>query len=122
MATGKSCCVIGCSKYYAKGTRVHFYHFPADIEQRAQRIAAIGRKNFAPTKYTRLFSALLAQNEVILGLKSNDPLSPDYISSVFAHTKSPVKRKLVEDMHRFEGVLATKRRRAENNEQMAAAA
>ena len=101
---------------YAKGTGIHFYRFPADVERRARWIAAIERKNFVPTEHIWLCSAHFISRQ-----KSNDPLSPDYVPSVFVHTKSPVKRKLVEGMHRFERVSAAKRRRAENNKRMAAA-
>ena len=73
-------------------------------------------ENFAPTEHTWLCSA-----HFILGQESNDPLSLDYVPSVIAHTKSPVKRKPVADMHRFERVSEAMWRRAKNSEQMAAA-
>jgi len=31
---------------------------------------------------------------LVAGQKSNDPLSPDYIPTIFGHTKSPRKRKM----------------------------
>uniref|UniRef100_A0AAV2KNB4 Uncharacterized protein n=1 Tax=Knipowitschia caucasica TaxID=637954 RepID=A0AAV2KNB4_KNICA len=36
-----------------------------------------------------------------LGQKSDDPLSPDYVPSVFAHTKSPAKRRAVQSLEKF---------------------
>ena len=96
MAMGKSCNVVLLADRNAtqKGNGLHFYRFPADVERRARWIAAIGRKNFASTEHTWLCSA-----HFISGQKSNHPLSPDYVPPVFAHTKSPVKRKLVADMN-----------------------
>ena len=56
-----------------------------DPERRAQWIAAVGRKNWSPTEYTWLCGA-----HFISGKKSNDPLSPDYVPSVFGQVSSPV--------------------------------
>uniref|UniRef100_A0AAV2MQM7 DDE Tnp4 domain-containing protein n=1 Tax=Knipowitschia caucasica TaxID=637954 RepID=A0AAV2MQM7_KNICA len=35
------------------------------------------------------------------GQKSDDPLSPDYVPSVFAHTKSPARRRAVQSLEKF---------------------
>ena len=53
---------------------------------------------------THLLSILLTwlcSAHFISGQKSNNPVSPNYEPSVFAHTKSLVKKKLVENIHRF---------------------
>ena len=84
---------------------VLYYYFPADIELRARWVAAMGRKNWMPTQHLWICIA-----HFISGEQSNDPLSPDYVPSVFAHTKSPLKGKLVKDMKRFERPSETKRR------------
>ena len=55
------------------------------------------------------------------GIKSNDPLSPDYVPSVFCYTKSPVKRKLASDMERYERKVEAKKRRVENCDRLVAA-
>ena len=62
-------------------------------------------------------SSLLA----LSGIKSNDPLSPDYVPSVFCYTKSPVKRKLASDMERYEGKVEPKKRIVENYDRLVAA-
>ena len=116
VAMGKSCCAVGCTNRYAKGSQIHFYRFPEGVEKRARWVAAVGRKNWVPTKYSWLCSA-----HFISGEKSNDPLSPDYVPSVFAHTRSPLKRKLVKDMDRFERASAVKKRRMENSNRLTAA-
>ena len=110
---GKGCCAVGYTNHYAKGNVICFYYLPADSERGARWIAAIGRKNFTPTEHTWSCSTHFVSSQ-----KSNDPLLSDYVSSVFAHTKSPVKRKLVADLHRFERISQAKRSRRENGERI----
>ena len=64
-----------------------FYRFPADVSRRNSWVAAINHKNWQPSEYSWLFSS-----HFISGLKSNDPLSPDYVPSLFEHVASPAKR------------------------------
>ena len=83
----KSCCAVGCTNHYSKGTQIHFYRFPADTQKRALWVAAVRRKNWTPTE-----NSWLCSTHFIHGKKDDDPLSPDYVLTVFAHTKSPMKR------------------------------
>ena len=55
------------------------------------------------------------------GAKSNDPLSPDYVPSVFSYTKSPEKRMLTSDRERYERKVEAKKRRIQNCDRLAAA-
>ena len=83
----KSFCAVGCFNRSSKGSTLTFCHFPVDLERRAQWIAAVGRKNWKPTEYMWLCGA-----HFISGKKSNDPLSPDYVPSVFGHVSSLVRK------------------------------
>ena len=113
---GKSCCAVGCANRYTKGSGIHFYRFPEKAERRARWIAAVGRKNWAPNEHSWICSV-----HFVSGIKSNDPLSPDYVPSVFCYTKSSVKRKLASDMERYERKVEAKKRRVENCDRLAAA-
>ena len=73
-----------------------FYRFPKDPARRALWISAVGRKNWTPNAYSWICSA-----HFVSGEKSDDPLSPGYVPTLFAHTGSPVKRKAVGDLSRY---------------------
>ena len=93
---GKSCCAVSCTNRYRKGSGVHFYRFPDDKERRAKWIAAVARKNWEPTEDSWICSA-----HFVSGAKDNNPLSPDYVPSVFSYIKSPVRRKLEDDLKEY---------------------
>ena len=103
---GKCCCAVGCSNRFYKGCGLHFYRFPVDTDRRNRWVAAVNRKDWNPTEYTWICSA-----HFVGGSKSDDPTSPDYIPSLFAHVMSPVKRKVERQLSRYERTSVCKRRR-----------
>lgn len=113
---GKSCCAVGCTNRFYKGSGVHFYRFPEDPERRSRWIAVVGRKDWKPNEYSWLCSA-----HFVSGEKSNNPLSPDYVPSLFAHVNSSLKQKRVRDLSRFERTSEGKKRRADVQEKIDAA-
>jgi len=94
---GKSCCAVGCTNRFSKGGGISFYRFPTEPERRERWIAAVNRKDWAPTNYTWICS-----QHFVSGSKSDDPLSPNYVPSIFSFVKTPVKRKAADDMKRCE--------------------
>ena len=56
---------------------------------------------------------LKSSKHFISGRKSNDPASPDYVPTVLNHVKSPQKRRLMNNMTRYERMLRNKRRRVD---------
>ena len=90
---------------YASG--IKFYRFPTDPERRRKWIAAVRRENWMPTAYTWICS-----QHFITGEKSNNPLAPNYVPSVFEYVSSPAKRRLENDLDRFQRRQAMKRRRS----------
>ena len=84
----KSCCAPSWENRWSKGSGLNFYRFPADPVRRARWVVAVSRKDWEPTEYSWICSA-----HFVSGSKSNDKLSPDYVQSIFSHTKSPRKRK-----------------------------
>ena len=113
---GKSCCAVGCASRYKKDSGIHFYRFPEDKDKRAKWIAAVSRKNWEPNEHSWLCS-----KHFVSGSKNDDPLSPDYVPSIFAHIKSPQKRRVDEGMKRYERLCVTKKRRVESESKLEAA-
>ena len=72
-----------------KGLQYIFYHFHSNPERRERWIAAVKRENWHPTEHTWLCSEHFIRKH-----KSENPLSPDYVPSVFEYVGSPIKRKL----------------------------
>ena len=103
---GKACCAVGCTNRFTKGSGVSFYRFPKDPARRALWISAVGRKNWAPNAYSWICSV-----HFVSGEKSDNPLSPGYVPTLFAHTGSPVKWKAVEDQSKYRRSQAANRRK-----------
>ena len=105
----KKCCAVGCHNAYRKGSGIHFYRFPTDPEHRSKWIAAVSRENWQPNEYSWLRS-----EHFVSGEKSNNPLAPNYIPTLFSHVESPMKAKMVARLEDFNRRQAMKRRRVEN--------
>ncbi|XP_061150547.1 zinc finger protein 771-like isoform X1 [Syngnathus typhle] len=112
----ETCCVVGCSNRRGDKPNLSFYRFPANIKKRDKWIAAICRERWKPTMYTRI-----CNEHFISGAKSEDPLSPDYVPSIFEHTQSPPKRKLKRSMKIFERRQNLKHRKRDRERSLAAA-
>ena len=93
----KNCCAVGCSNTYKKGSGIQFYRFLTDPERRARWITAVNRKDWTPSEYSWICSVHFAS-----GVKSNNPLSPNYVPTMFKHNESPVKRKVKAQVENFE--------------------
>ena len=93
----KSCCAVGCTSRFSKGSGISFYRFPTEPKRRERWIAAVNRKDWAPTNYMWICS-----QHFVSGSKNDDPLSPNCVPSIFSFVKSPVKRKAADDMMRYE--------------------
>ena len=67
--------------------------------------AAISRKDWSPNEFSWLCSEHFVSKS-----KSDNPLNPDYVPSVFKHTNTPTKRRLQKDQEHFERRQALKRK------------
>jgi len=102
----KSCCAVDCHRKFKKGSGISFYKFPSDPSRRARWIAAVRWESWSPNG-----STLICSEHFASGKKSENPLSPDYIPTLFNYTKSPVRRKVLAEVENFERRQAMKRRR-----------
>ena len=92
----KSCCDVGCANRLSKGTTLLFYRFPVDPDRRSRWIAAVKRECWKPTEYSFVCSA-----HFISGKKSQNPLSPDFVPSIFEHIDSPVRKTKVRELKKY---------------------
>ena len=92
----ESCCAVCCVNRLTKGSSLSYYRFPTDNDRRRRWISAINRKDWHPTQYSYVCSAHFVSDK-----KSDDPVSPDYVPSIFKHVSSPMKRKRVCDYQKY---------------------
>ena len=106
----KSCCAVGCSNRYSKSRGISFYRFPTDEAKHSKWIAAVRRDNWEPSEHSWLCSA-----HFVSGKKSDDPLSPDYVPSIFSFVSNPLKRKSQEKLDSYERRKHTKKNQLEHS-------
>ena len=111
----KNCCVVGCHNVFKVGRNIKFHRFPKDEERRAKWIAAVRRENWTPNDNTWICS-----QHFVNGEKSNNPLAPNYIPTIFPQLSSPEKRKRENDVARFEKRQETKRKKTSAYEEQVA--
>ena len=71
-------------------------------------VAAVKREGWEPTEHSWLCSAHFVSSS-----KNNDPLSPDYVPSIFSHVRSPRKRKAEQDLRSYTRRKEARRKRSE---------
>ncbi|XP_036374247.1 uncharacterized protein LOC118770594 [Megalops cyprinoides] len=90
------CVAVGCHQKAKPGSYVKFYTFPRDPVRRKRWISALKREGWTPAPHSKLCSM-----HFISGRRSDDPLSPDYIPSWFAHTTTVEKERSMAAMRRY---------------------
>ena len=90
-----ACAVVDCKNRYSKGGKKKFYRFPAEKDRRHIWVAALNRKNWSPSEYSRVCSDHFVTGKIILsngticfkglfasGQPLNDTSHPDYAPSI----------------------------------------
>ena len=85
----KNCCVVGCHNVFKKNSDIQFYRFPTNPEKRSKWIAAVKRHDWVPNDKTWISSTYF-----VTGKRSDSPLAPNYVPTLFPQFSSPVKRTL----------------------------
>ena len=113
----KSCCAVGCTNRFHKDCGLSFYRFPVDPDRRSRWLAAVKRENWQPKVSSWVCSA-----HFVSGKKDDDPLSPDYVPSIFIYVASPEKRRAKQRLERYKQRKEAKRRRLDSCRPLAAGA
>ena len=104
----RSCCAPGCKNCSTANSLIKFHRFPVDKDRRALWIAAMRRVDWQPTEHSVFFSA-----HFFGGSKSNDPLSPDYVPTLFNHTTTREKTRAEQNLATYTRRLESRKRRSE---------
>ncbi|ROL48786.1 THAP domain-containing protein 11 [Anabarilius grahami] len=92
-----NCCAPGCTNKRGKKKGTSFYRIPKDVERRAKWISAIKRARSKQNKTERwdppAVGFRLCSDHFISGRKMDNPLSPDFVPSIFNYVPYPEKRK-----------------------------
>ncbi|KAG5832698.1 hypothetical protein ANANG_G00293900 [Anguilla anguilla] len=90
------CAAVGCRMKQQSEPNVMFYAFPRDTRRKKRWVYALKREWWTPTASSRVCSV-----HFISGRRSDDPESPDYVPSWFAHTTTAEKERLMAAMRRY---------------------
>ncbi|XP_033977720.1 uncharacterized protein LOC117475554 [Trematomus bernacchii] len=102
------CCAVGCDNSRQRNPGLQFVSIPKDVDRRNKWLAAIRRDHWQPTSNSRLCS-----QHFVSGRKNDNPMSPDYIPSLFAHTSAGQRQRSIYATSRFEHTQQMKRKRTE---------
>ena len=102
----KNCCVVGCHNVFKKNSGIQFYRFPTNPEKQSKWIAAVKRDDWVPNDNTWICST-----HFVTGKRSDNPLAPNYVPTLFPQLSSPAKQTLEKGASSFERRQATKRKR-----------
>ncbi|XP_076359501.1 uncharacterized protein LOC143251956 [Tachypleus tridentatus] len=109
-----SCCAINCSNRHGQVENVSYYRFPKDPEQEGDALQlSIGKTGHSQSTPDFLVNILC---------QSDDPLSPDYVPSIFHFTRSPLKRRKTAELCKHENRKEVTKRRKEQQKRHEAAA
>ncbi|XP_054588293.2 uncharacterized protein [Nothobranchius furzeri] len=106
----------GCQNRRGRDKGRAFYRIPQDPERRQRWIIAM--KRVSPQAKTKLWDPAskcfrLCSDHFISGKKSDHPLSPDYIPSIFKHVSSPEKKRRRRQLDLFIRRQKSRRQRRE---------
>uniref|UniRef100_A0A8D0D317 THAP domain-containing protein 1 n=1 Tax=Sander lucioperca TaxID=283035 RepID=A0A8D0D317_SANLU len=114
-----SCCAPGCQNRREKDKGRAFYRIPKDPDRRSKWLATIKRARSRQNQTERWEPT---NNGFRLFKKSDNPLSPDYVPSIFNHVPSPEKRKRTMRLDVFNRRQKSKLQRIEKAPKPSAAA
>ncbi|KAK0149998.1 THAP domain-containing protein 4 [Merluccius polli] len=100
---------VGCNNSRKRNPGMIFYSLPREKERRYKWLAAIRRDLWTPTSNT-----LLCSEHFLSGAKQDNPLSPDFVPSLFAHTSKREGEKQHYAFQKFQKTQLMKRKIREN--------
>uniref|UniRef100_A0A3B3SP61 THAP domain-containing protein 2-like n=1 Tax=Paramormyrops kingsleyae TaxID=1676925 RepID=A0A3B3SP61_9TELE len=92
----KSCCATDCTNRYSKKSELSFYRLPKNKERRIKWITAMRRNNWNPGSETWICGF-----HFVSGKKSDDPLHPDYVPSIFSFTSTADQNLAVNNLEKY---------------------